>query len=58
MSAFREIFLNMPKIILSFCDIYLNNEMKKAIPLVVYNKNMNKEEPNSLIRKSKNPPFI
>ena len=56
-SAFREIFLNMPKIISSFCDMYLNRAMKKAIPLVVYNKKMSKEEPKSLIRKSRCPPY-
>ena len=39
-SALRDIFLNMPKTILSFFDMYLNRMIKKAIPLVVYNKNM------------------
>ena len=56
--ALRDIFLNIPKITLSFRDIYLNIVTNRNIPLVVYNKKMINDEPNSLFTKFICPPFI
>ena len=56
--ALRDIFLNIPKITLSFRDIYLNIVTNRNIPLVVYNKKMINDEPNSLFTKFIYPPFI